>query len=563
MKYSIMKPDGRRATIEGPPGKTRSEVIEEIQRQEATMATSVSVEAPEQSLSDKRAELSEGATLRFGPWDTGVGIPQWLNEGLAGAGREAMELVTAGTHQGTSDELLDDSIAASVGSAGTDILASVLAGGALKKLSTAAQAAPKLAKGAQWLGNAIGSPKTAAQALTGGAMFGGLLGDGGLSERAQGAGQGAVGGIIGHAIPKGLERVISPKAAPAARELLDADVPLTPGQIIGGRFNEAEQQLSSIPFAGAMTRGARRESVKQWNRSKINEALQAAGEQPLPKNVNTGEDAFQYAHKQVSDRYDDVLERMPIKVDEDFASLLQTVPDDWDLLDDYTKNQFKWGMRQIEKLADNTGDNGRNFKRIDSRFRDKIKNLTKGDRSPKETEAGQLLQDMHYKLKEIASNQNPVAGIELAGADKAYAMLRTAGAASVRDAKDELFTPKQLRAEIKKRADIKKMYTGKAPGYKELKPALDLLPDNVPDSGTAGRALIGSLLAGGSGLIDPSMTTAGLIAGMTGLYSPSGTKAFRAYMKPSANRNLIGMGMGALAPAGGLLGRSVGREREF
>jgi hypothetical protein len=558
MKYTMIGPDGKEHSIEGPEGATRSEVKAKIKDRMAKQQNQVVATPDEISLADQRADISQGATMRFGPWDTGIGIPQWADEGLAGMGRQFMELGTAGTHQGTADELLDDSIPAAVGGLAADIAAGVVTGGALGTAAKGLSAAPKIAKGLKWAGDAISAPTSLAKAGAGGAAYGGLLADGSIQDRARGAAEGAAGGLLGYGALKGAEKIISPQMADGAQELLDAKVPLTPGQMLGGRAAEMEEQFSSIPFAGAMARGARRRGVEAWNRSKYNEALGAAGKGALPDNVKTGEEALRYAHGKVSEGYDEVIDNMPVVADEKMFDMLRSVPDDWDLMEESTQKHITWGLRQIEELATDPNPTGRAFKRADSRLRERVAQLTKGDRAQKEKEAGRVLQSMHATLKEIASDQHPKLGKKLAGLDKAYAMLRTAGAASIRSGKDELFTPAQLRAEIKKRADTKAMYTGVAPGYQEIKPAMELLPNVVPDSGTAGRALLASLIAGGSGLIDPTPATATTLAGLTALYTKPGSALFRAYAKPSRPQQLLGGGVGALAPAGGLLGRREG-----
>jgi hypothetical protein len=158
----------------------------------------------------ERERISSGATLQFGPWDTGISIPQWLDEGLAGAGRRAMQIGTLGNNpmkDEASDRLLDDSLAATVGGALTDI-GTLAGGGAALRAAGAvpqiASAAPRAAQALRATGQAMIAPRSAASAAGVGAGYGAATTDGDLLERAATGAISGSGGAAGYGLGVGV-----------------------------------------------------------------------------------------------------------------------------------------------------------------------------------------------------------------------------------------------------------------------------------------------------------------------------------------------------------------------
>lgn len=158
---------------------------------------------------EKRAQLAQGATLKVGPIDTGVELPQGVTEFLAGMGRRFADIGTLG-NRGTRDEAADAALDASgYATAGgvTADLTTLLGGGAALRgggglLSKAPTVLADVGRGAQVVGRAVMAPQTIPQAAAVGAAYGGATTDGDAVDRAIGAVAGGAGGALGQALPR-------------------------------------------------------------------------------------------------------------------------------------------------------------------------------------------------------------------------------------------------------------------------------------------------------------------------------------------------------------------------
>ncbi len=153
---------------------------------------------------DRRKALASGATLKFGPFDTGIPLPQGAVETLAGAGQRLMDIGTLGLRDAEAtreaDAVLDTSPYATAGKVGADILSLLAAGGGASAIARTAGASG--VRGAQALqlldkaGRSLIAPKTVTQAAAGGMGYGAATTGGGLDERLQAGFGGAVGASI-------------------------------------------------------------------------------------------------------------------------------------------------------------------------------------------------------------------------------------------------------------------------------------------------------------------------------------------------------------------------------
>ncbi|KAI93727.1 hypothetical protein T281_14995 [Rhodomicrobium udaipurense JA643] len=143
-----------------------------------------------------------------------------------------------------------------------------------------------------------------------------------LGNAGEGALNGAVGGAVGGAALHGAAGVIGPWATWQAQTLIDAGVPLTPGQTLGGIAQRAESSLTSAPLAGGFIRNEMLRSTEGLNRVAANRALTPIGEE-LPQGVALGHDAVDYVFDRLGQRYDDVLNRISVNAGE-FAPVRST-----------------------------------------------------------------------------------------------------------------------------------------------------------------------------------------------------------------------------------------------
>lgn len=106
-----------------------------------------------------------------------------------------------------------------------------------------------------------------------GALYGTGSADGSAVDRLIGGARGAaIGGAVAP-VAGAAARVISPTVSRGAQRLLDRNIPLTPGQILGSNggavgtiAREAEQSLKSLPVVGGLVGKAEDRAVTEFNR---------------------------------------------------------------------------------------------------------------------------------------------------------------------------------------------------------------------------------------------------------------------------------------------------------
>jgi hypothetical protein len=315
-----------------------------------------------------------------------------------------------------------------------------------------------------------------------------------------GAGAGAAGGAVAGAAG----RVISPKVKDAVRYLIDKGVKLTPGQIMGGVGRAVESKATSIPLVGDAIAGAERRAVESFNRAGWNEALAPLG-QDLPANVPVGRAAVNYVADQISAVYNRVLPNITVTPDRALATdLIDTATRAKAMLPEPQLKQFENILRnQVgTKLAGGSTD-GKIVNGMDSMLGQAARGY-RGDPSYDNRVLGGFIEEVQGAVRDMVSRQAPAReAAEIADARKAYAVfVRVSKAASAQGAKEGVFSPAQLANAVRSEANSpRKLAYGKGDALlqKLSDAALAVLPQNVPDSGTAGRAMLGALAGGGAG----------------------------------------------------------------
>lgn len=509
------------------------------------------------SVEQQRADIG-GLELRPFGIDTGITMPQGLSEAVAGIGRRMTEIGTLGNNepQPEADKLLDDSGYAMAGGIGTDIGAMALGGGLLK----GASALPKIGNALKWAGNAISTPKTALQAVTGAAGYGAAT----SPDRADDAMAGGAGGLIGYGIPKAVGAVVKPALQKGAQALKESGATLTPGELLGGWVQRIEDGATSIPFAGDFIKNAKKMSIQSFNRSLVDDALKQVGGK-LDDTIPTGREAIAFADNTLSTKYDDVLSAMNVQADPQLAADIAALRG---MIQQLPSKERSYIARNFDEQYDKAFNNptqtalGKTFKELVSSLRGKESTL-KGSGDAYQKEAGQAIAELRKSLMDAAKRQNQDLGEELAKIDRAYAMLsRIKEASAEAGAQDGVFTPAMLLRKIKKQAGTNKFAKGEGFGQEYVEGAKGVLPATVPDSGTPLRAMVGGGLlagAGGASVLNPAAipALAGLL-GTAGLYTQPSQKILQALI---ASRPASAAGarraIDASAPYLGLLGAGV------
>ena len=307
-----------------------------------------------------------------------------------------------------------------------------------------------------------------------------------LKQAAVGA---ATGGLMG-----GVGKIIAgANLRPAAQALVDQGVTLTPGQALGGTANSLEQKITSIPGLGEAVSGARTSAVKDMNVALGNQVLAPIGD-TVTKGTPT-RDLVSSVGQKISDQYDQVLPRLTFKVDPQLAQDMAPIMQKVSALPPDTQNAFMsiW-QRNIKSQLDPHGTmSGIAFKDADSVIGGEAANF-KGSSDAFQRNLGSLLQDTQSVLRNSLERTNPnepsLGPINQAWRN--YTVLRNAGA-RVNNPESPIM-PGQLQAAVK--AGDKSVGKGAfARGNANMQGLADnsmaVLGNNVPDSGTAGRGMLG------------------------------------------------------------------------
>lgn len=341
---------------------------------------------------------------------------------------------------------------------------------------------------------------------------------------------GAAGGKLGDLAIRGLARITAPAVRPMVQKLIDEGVNLTPGQIMGGLPQRLENGFSSIPIVGDMVKNAQARSIDSFNRAAVNRALTPIG-QSLPASVATGHEAVDHAITTLGDAYDRILPRLKVTADKPFASavinlhnLAQNLPPDAAAL-------FTAKLKGVlGQFSPNGAMSGETMKAIESEL-GQLSRGYGGSSVGSERMLGNAFREVQDQLRQLVTRSNPADASALQSINRGYAnLIRVQRAAS--QANGGIFTPAQLQTAtrvadqtLNKRASAR----GGALMQDLATAGRDVLPSKVPDSGTAGRAMLGHLaLSGGVGYVS-APAAIGLIGG--GLaYTKPGTRLIQALL---------------------------------
>lgn len=345
--------------------------------------------------------------------------------------------------------------------------------------------------------------------------------------------QTGIGSLVGGGIGvtgKTASGIAAPTFAPGIQTLLDANVPMTIGQILRGGLKKGEDALTHIPGLGDMVTARRNESFVGLNDAAFNSALSHIGV-ALPSG-KVGNEAYNFTKGKLTDAYDDVLSNMqatetpdlhtaidglftnPVR---DFNVKASSVPD--------IKTNIN---EQIFGKSDNGFYDGKTLKDIQTNLGNLAYTHGKSPDPNDQAAAG-----LYTKAKDIFENhfagQNPDEAPTLDAINDGWAKLKNIEPAVAAAANHGgVFSPAQLLAGVKRGDTNAKVAAAAAPMYDLAQAGAQYLPSQLGDSGTGSRTaanlLVGALMGGGaSHLADVSLphvavgatTLGGLAAGAT------------------------------------------------
>lgn len=396
-----------------------------------------------------------------------------------------------------------------------------------------------LGAGAAELGLARAGLSAGRAALGGDALYGAAYGAGSSDEnRLTGAlvgGFGGLGGgIAGRAAARGIGASLRGVRDADVRGLRAAGVPLTAGQAAGGTLKGIEDRLSGLPVVGDMVNARRLEGFQGFNRAAFDEALA-----PIGANTGgvTGEAGIDAARRAVGNAYDQALTGVRVQADapfvQDMGAAIQAgrgLPDPMSARVDYTLNT---------RVGNSFGPNGE----LDGRgFQQSLRGLQRDAavvrNEPYGYDFGQVTDQARGALEGMLTRQAPNVLPQYSAANQAFRqaeVLRDAvnrARNGTRVGETGTFAPSQLSdaAAANARRFGNSQGTTRQPFFDLARAGQAVLPNSVPDSGTAGRAVVASGLgllgAGGAGgyAAGDTGTGAGLGLGAAALLAAGGSR---------------------------------------
>lgn len=350
----------------------------------------------------------------------------------------------------------------------------------------------------EFVGNVSGTLPLAA--LGGGAVFQGAAGGALLSDSDTAAGvigdavMGGVAGKVGESAFRGASRLANPQLEGNLRTLIDAGVRTSPGQSAraGTGFANrmaaaAEDKATSLPGVGEMIARDRNVSNQSFQVAAINRALNPIGD-AVPANLGAGRRAIRYAGDKLSAAYDDLLPQLSVTGDQQFANDLAAIHSDAaDMLPARTE-QFNNILRGLGRYwQDGVSLDGRALKDIETRVGEKARRFARSQDADQQ-ELGDALEGILQSVRNLAARQNPEAADRLRAINTGWKSLTQVERAGL-STKGE-FTPAGYSQAVRNSSDTtrRRGYArGEALNQDLSDAASDVLPSEIPDSGTGAR----------------------------------------------------------------------------
>lgn len=348
-----------------------------------------------------------------------------------------------------------------------------------------------------------------AQARAGDALLGtyygsGTTDDGTAMDRiiggAGGAAEGLLGGAAGRTLSRAGGRALAGVRDANTRILDDAGIPMTIGQMLGGGVKRFEDRISGLPFVGDQIAARRREGIEGFNRAAMAEALA-----PIEGTVNgqIGEAGVQNAHDQISGAYRNALAGSQVfpdpQVSTDLSAAAQrisAIPRVGQEVGDSVS-----AILSRDYVSPNGGLTGENLQPILQELRG-LRSAYAGD--PLGNRVGEGVRSVEDALAGVFNRQAPDVMPAFNAANEAYRNQSVIDDAVLKAVNSNgTFTPAQLgmasRSNTSRFGGKRAAAEGNRPFYELQRAGQEVLPSEIPDSGTAGRWLIPALAFGGAG----------------------------------------------------------------
>jgi len=375
------------------------------------------------------------------------------------------------------------------------------------------------------------------------------------TEKALQIATGGIGGKVGEAVTKAAGTALNPLVTKAEQTMRELGVQPTVGQALGGGFRKAEDFAQNLPLVGEMVRNSREKVLFDFNKGIINKALAKVDTQ-LPADV-VGRDAVAYAAEQVSNKYDEVLNKMTFNLDFKTTSDILSALNKANLP---SAAQREEAVNVLNKVAlqrfEKPNLTGVEYKAIESDLRKEVSSYLSSATNA-ERKVGEALKGVLDVFRSELRAQNPKLTPALRRIDSAYGDLAVMQrAAANTGAENGVFTPKQYQSAVRA-ADVSRnkasFAKGTARGQETSEAGMDVIGKDQ-SSTLEGRLALSGL--GGYG-------TAAVLSPIAALaYTDTGKKLIDTLIRtrPDLAKELGAMLQQQAPRVGSLLGGTVTQD---
>jgi hypothetical protein len=347
-------------------------------------------------------------------------------------------------------------------------------------------------------------------ALAGAGLAEGLAGDAALAGRASQAGVGAEALRANEALratgPRNaLAAINEPPSTPALRrktmtpeDQQSADVRLlhgegvrmTPGQIRGGVHKDIESKQASGAHGGFAIHEAIKRSITDFNRTLYKKTLRQVGED-YPADGPVNHDAVAHIHAVLDGKYEALKPKLKADVDPKYDEAILEARRLAGVRGSREQREFDAVMKdRVGPEFGLDGMTGEGFKRVESYLTKEV-GAYRNSTDAYQRKLGEALDDVLGALRgSLERHSDPSVRDELRQTNSAWASLKTIeDAAYAAKAQDGVFTPNQFLTALGRGGRTQRAMVARGRGRFQdfTRAAQRVLPNKVPDSGTAGR----------------------------------------------------------------------------
>lgn len=361
-----------------------------------------------------------------------------------------------------------------------------------------------IAKGAARLGRTAPVARVVGEAAVQSGLYGAGKGDSTnivdrLKSGATDAVKGTAGALAGYGLIRGGARAISPKVSQEVADLANAGVVMTPGQRGGRMARWFENASESIPGVGVPIRSAKARGVEQFNKAWTNEALSPI-KSKLPQNVPAGEKAVEWAQGAVSDAYGKALKGINAPADKTFQQGLAATAAKYSKLPKDQRAAFQTIMqlRVNPLVAGKANLDGETLQNVYRSLQRDISGFRKKGDPIADLTADALEEVRDHFMSLAGRHAGPATGAFKAANEASARLARVEEAAARPNSVKGVFSPTTAASAAAKKGygtTRQNLARGGARMQRLADSAKAVLPDSVPNSGTAERGGLMALMA--------------------------------------------------------------------